>query len=392
MFKKPLKIVYGYSCFPSIAYGNVEKLTQDYIDRLNGYGFDVAPFCLTINPPAQCLTFKQLDRMWKWGDRALFSMYEKLERFLEDKDVLINASGINLHPEFIKQLDILTVFQCFDDPENSDNLSRPAAGAYDICFVGNIAEVDTYKKWGIKNVYWTTLYFTKENYNPLLTYDKIISGERDIDLFMMIDRLSPWRKKRMDQMLHAFPDAHFYGNGWPRGYLPISSQVNYLSRAKLGPNIHNSTGPINIRTFYLPANGVLQICDNKSYLSKIFILNKEIIGFDSIDECIDLCRYYLSHDSERREIAANGWLRVMKDYNEKAVFQRIVDSISQHILTNNITSQKHSQISVNTYKSRFINVVFYYLFLKPLIDLKRILKINFLNSSKFILKVIKIIK
>ena len=35
-----------------------------------------------------------------------------------------------------------------------------------------------------------------------------------------------------------------------------------------------------------------------------------------MDECIDLTRYYLEHDDERRSIAANGLVRYVRDYSE----------------------------------------------------------------------------
>jgi spore maturation protein CgeB len=92
--------------------------------------------------------------------------------------------------------------------------------------------------------------------------------------------------------------------------------------------MHNSTGPINYRTFYLPANGVMQICDNKAHLGKIYELDKEVVGFDTVEECIDRCRYYLAHDDERRAIAAAGWRRAMRDYTEVPIFRRMVETVS----------------------------------------------------------------
>ena len=329
--KSPLKILYGYSWFESGAYGNVEDLNLTYIRQLNEAGYDVEGFCLTLDPPGPCLTFKSLDRRWRFGERKLLAMYERLERALEGKQVLINGPGINLHPEFVARLPVFTVFQCFDDPENSHNLSRPVASAYDLCLVGNIAEVETYRSWGVKAAEWSPMGLQPTIYDPTLTYEQIINGERDIDLFMMADRISPWRKDRLDKLALAFSEAHFYGQGWPRGYLPSGQEVSFLQRAKVGPNLHNSTGPINYRTYYLPANGVMQICDNKSYLAKIYELGKEVVGFDTIDECIDLCRYYLSHDEERRLIAANGWKRALTDYTESAVFRRNMTLIEERL-------------------------------------------------------------
>ncbi len=319
---KQLKILYGYSYFPSEAYGDVETQNLKYIKKLNDLGFNVAGFCLTIDPPAQALTFPELDRKWRRGDRKLLKLYDELEKSLDGVDIFINSSGINLHPDFVNKLMVFTVFQCFDDPENSINLSKPAAWAYDLCLVGNIAELNTYKSWGVKNVEWVPMGLQPEIYDPTLTYEDIIDERRDIDIFMMADKLSPWRKDRMEKLEKALPNANFYGNGWKKGYLPLNKQLNFLRRSKIGPNVHNSTGPINYRTFYLPANGVMQICDNKQHLGKIFELDKEVVGFNTIEECIELCRYYLAHDKERRLIAANGWKRVMRDYTEEAIFQR----------------------------------------------------------------------
>jgi hypothetical protein len=111
--------------------------------------------------------------------------------------------------------------------------------------------------------------------------------------------------------------------------LPESERVPLLQKTKIGVNIHNSTGPINFRAFYLPANGVLQICDNKSHLGKMFELGKEVAGYDDIDEAIELCRYYLAHDAERREIAAAGFERAVRDYNEVASFRSVVTAVEE---------------------------------------------------------------
>ena len=318
-----LKVVFGYSHPPS-PYTSFEALAQQYVARLRADGLQVEAFCLSVSPPSYPYLFKELDIRWKMGDRHLLEMYGRLENALDGKDVFINASGINLHPGFVEKLPIFTVFQCFDDPESSEELSKPVATAYDLCLVGNIAEIETYRSWGVREAHWSALGIPPDLFDPKLTYEQILEGQRDIDLFMMIDRLAPWRdrKARLDQLAGAFPNGDFYGRGWPRGYLTEREQGPYLQRTKIGPNFHNSTGPINSRTFYLPANGVMQICDNKSNLGKIFDLDKEVVGFDSVAECIDLCRYYLAHDQERRLIAANGWKRAIGDYNQVAIFKR----------------------------------------------------------------------
>ncbi len=324
---RPPRILAAYVNYPC-PYGDVAADERRYLELLRAGGIDIEGFCLTLNPPGPALRFDELDALWRRADPALLAMYEKLEAALDGFDVLLNESGVNLHPEFVTRLPVFTVFQCFDDPDSSEHLSRPAAHAYDLCLVGNIAEVETYRSWGIRNAVWRPHGLYPGLYTPGLTEDDILSGERPVDLFMMSDRLSPWRKARLDQLAEAFPDAHFYGKGWPRGYLSREDEMASLRRAKIGPNLHNSTGPVNTRTYYLPANGVMQVCDNKSHVARIFELGKEVAGFDTVKECVDLCRYYLAHDEERRRIAAAGWRRAVTDYTELAVFRRVVSTIA----------------------------------------------------------------
>jgi spore maturation protein CgeB len=327
-----LKVLYGYPHYPSGAYLDVAAMHRVYLERLRAAGFDVEGFCLTLNPPAHALTWPELDRRWRRGDRQLLELYSRLEAALDGKDVLFNSVGMNLHPEFVAQVRAFTVFQCFDDPENSANLSRPAAHAYDLCLVGNVAEVKTYQSWGVANVEWIPLGLHPDVYDTALSYEQVLNGERDIELFMMMDRSNyPIRWDRLQKLAAAFPTAAFYGNGWPLGFLSPSEQISTMRRAKVGPNIHNSTGPINLRTYYLPANGVMQVCDNKSHLGTVYELGKEVVGFETIEECIDICRYYLAHDQERRQIAADGWKRAVTDYNEIAVFGRAVNIIRERI-------------------------------------------------------------
>jgi spore maturation protein CgeB len=234
-----------------------------------------------------------------------------------------------VHPEFVRQLQCFTVYGCFDDPESSENLSKPVAEAFDLAMVGNIAEIDTYKSWGVRNVRWWPLGFRHDDYDPSLTEQEIIKGQRDIEVALLCERVTRRRRKRLDKFAASFPNGVYYGTGWPAGFLPESQRVPTLQRTRIGINIHHSTGPINFRTFYLPANGVMQICDNKSHLGKIFELGVEVIGYDSIEEAIELTHYYIEHDAERGLIAAAGWKRSTQNYNEVACFKRVMDAITE---------------------------------------------------------------
>jgi glycosyltransferase involved in cell wall biosynthesis len=323
-----MRILLGYSHYPynfSIAEWN-----ESWLARMRSAGFQVEGTCLTLDAPGPRLTWRELDHLWQIGDRGLMTHYEALARKLEGFDALVNYNGINLHPRFVEQLSVFTVYSCCDDPESSEDLSKPVASAYDLCLVGNIAEVDAYRGWGVRNVHFWPLGFREEDHDPSLTLDHVLHRPRRTDLALLCERTSPWRRERLDRFAEAFPEGCFRGPGWPLGFLPESERVPLLQDTKVGVNFHNSTGPINFRTYYLPANGVLQVCDNRSFLANIFELGREAVGFDTVDQAIDACRYYLNHEDDRLEIAAAGWERARQDYSETAVFKMLVEAIEEH--------------------------------------------------------------
>ena len=57
-----MRILHGYPYYPANnTYGNVEKINLGYLQRLREGGIDIEGFCLTIDPPNECLSFKDLD-------------------------------------------------------------------------------------------------------------------------------------------------------------------------------------------------------------------------------------------------------------------------------------------------------------------------------------------
>jgi hypothetical protein len=317
-----MRILIGFSYYPYPV--DVSFTLTNWANRLKAAGFDIELFPLTINPPAVPYWWKQLDRCWKLGDKELLKLYENLARKAEEFDVFLNWNGINIHPEFLPNLSTYNIYACFDDPESSEILSKPVASAYDLCMIGNIAEVDTYKSWGVKEVRFWPLGFMANDFDPSLTEEQILYGMRENDITLLCERkYVPDRIKRLDQFASAFPNGNYYGAGWPSGFLKDESRIPLYLNTKIGPNFHNSTGPINFRTYTLPACGVMQICDNKTHLGKIFEIDKEVVGFDTVEEAIEKTRYYLANDEERRRIAAAGWKKSTKEYNEVAVFSLV---------------------------------------------------------------------
>jgi spore maturation protein CgeB len=327
--RPPLRYLIAYCAYSEERQRNYQALIRRHQLR----GSDVEGFCVspaTLND-RQWLPFDDLARRWKGNDRALLSMYEALEEKLRLRDVFIVFNGANVHPEFLRNLSTYNVYMCWDDPDSSDLLSRPVASHFDYCFTGNASCIPLYQSWGVRNVtFLPILFFTEADYSLALTESDVLEGNRDVDI-VFLGEMNVQRRDRLQHLKKNFPEAFTRGRGWPAGYFPEGEKIALYGRSKIGWNVHNSVGPCNIRTFALPANGILQICDNKCRIGEVFELGIEVVGFDRLEECVELTRYYLEHDDERRRIAASGWRRSMTDYNETANWQRMIDVIEPHV-------------------------------------------------------------
>lgn len=321
--KKKLKYLFAYGCWREGIAEYYERLIKRHRER----GYDVEGFCVILDPPGPRINYPRLDEMWKLRDRKLMHMYERLEDKLKNFDVFILYNGFNIHEEFLKYISTFNVYICFDDPESSEVLSKPVAKYFDLTLTGNIACVNLYKSWGVKNADFIPLGFTEYDYNPKMTEEDIVKRNRDTDIIFLGERESSWRQGRLDSLVDAFPKMFARGRGWPKGYLPENERIKAYQQSKVGINLHNSVGPVNLRTYMLPANGVMQICDNKHMLGYLFKLGEEVIGYNSINEAVELIRYYLEHEEERKRISLNGWKRALQDYSEEAVWGLLTDKI-----------------------------------------------------------------
>ena len=71
-------------------------------------GYHIRNFCntpLTLN--RRWLPFHELDERWKKGDPILMNMYERLAKEIEKADVFVLYNGANIHPDFIRQFNVL---------------------------------------------------------------------------------------------------------------------------------------------------------------------------------------------------------------------------------------------------------------------------------------------
>ena len=71
---------------------------------------------------------------------------------------------------------------------------------------------------------------------------------------------------------------------------------------------------IPLRVFDVLACGGFLISNYQAEIPEIFEMGKDLVVYSSIEECADLCEYYLNHESERKEIARLGYETVKNNH------------------------------------------------------------------------------
>lgn len=127
------------------------------------------------------------------------------------------------------------------------------------------------------------------------------------------------------------PELEIYGEGWSgvntavkvgdRRIIPCERRLIYAS-SKINLNLHSSPHGegdwngdfVNPRTFEIAGLGGFQLTDTRELLPLHFDLKNEIPVFESPSSMMDAIKYYLNHESERNEMAANARARVLKEH------------------------------------------------------------------------------
>ena len=115
---------------------------------------------------------------------------------------------------------------------------------------------------------------------------------------------------------------------------------NLFRRSKIVLNKHIGVAGSyagNMRLFEVTGVGSCLLTDNKSNLGDLFDINKEIVVFDSTDDCIQKAKWLLENEEERRSIALAGQKRTLKSHtveNRCRLILEIIEKELNHTSTN----------------------------------------------------------
>ncbi|MCJ7571593.1 MAG: glycosyltransferase, partial [Candidatus Thermoplasmatota archaeon] len=305
-----------------------------------------------------------LDKLYWKKDKKLLKTYYELKKIIQETkaDILCVGADNVYHPEFIKSLDVYTVLQSTDDPNSSYLRTVPYIWAFDhiscvnVCYHRDmpVKMTDKLLEWGAKQVSWFPMGVEESLYDPKLKERDILNKDRKIDILYVG---APYREKNSDliKLKKAFGRKFKLFGPWGSKLfvyyllhgkwkwvnpLPQNLFVDTYQDTKIGINLHQSGELGNGRLYQLPINGVMQVCDCSNILHEVFEPGKEIVGFNSIDESIELIKYYLEHDDERKKIAVAGFKRAKKNYLKLTVYQNLLKEIKRGMLNKGIKQSK----------------------------------------------------
>ena len=179
-------------------------------------------------------------------------------------------------------------------------------------------------------------------------YDSSIRSDQPFDMFYAVrattttgDYRNNYRLDMPRALAEAIPEMRCNYHGFD-GKPEVFGVDFYtaLSQCKMGLNLsHMQTtkAPIRLATSeekYLYSsdrisqylgNGLLTFTHSDNHLDVLFS-EDEIVFFDGKDDLAEKIRHYLSHDEERKRIAANGRKKAQELHNERLVAQYIVEA------------------------------------------------------------------
>lgn len=110
-------------------------------------------------------------------------------------------------------------------------------------------------------------------------------------------------------------------------YYNIMPLVFRCSKINLNITLRSIRTGIPLRAIDIMGAGGFLLTNYQEDFLKDFVPNEDYVFYDSVEDCVDKCRYYISHEDERIRIAKNGYTKVKEKYNYKLRLAQIMDIV-----------------------------------------------------------------
>ena len=115
-------------------------------------------------------------------------------------------------------------------------------------------------------------------------------------------------------------------------YYTIMNKIFYLSKINLNITLPSIETGVPQRILDIMGCGGFVMTNYQKEIEELFVIGKEIEVFRNIEELIEKCSYYLTHEKERLTIAMNGYKKVRDSFTYAHQLEQMI-SIVQEDLT-----------------------------------------------------------
>ncbi|AKK71678.1 glycosyltransferase [Chryseobacterium sp. P1-3] len=260
-----------------------------------------------------------------WG-RKLFIKYDEYvfgkiaKRIVDETPDLVICTYRFIHPkciEFIKkQLKSTLVIHINPDQLTTLEHQQIFISPYDAYFTKDPFMINFMKnKMGLN-----TFYFPEAFNERVHNFD--VKSKKDLEERINIDvvcfgTMYPYRARMVEKLIDAKINVKLFGTPdrrFPLNKINAKFQNEFITGSRkaevlLGSKIvfnnfhYAEVQSVNAKFFEIAGIGAFQICDYKPTLEEYSIIPREKFTFNTIDESIELIKYYLNHQEERHTLA-----------------------------------------------------------------------------------------
>jgi hypothetical protein len=128
-----------------------------------------------------------------------------------------------------------------------------------------------------------------------------------------------WRPKFIDALRKRGITVACFGQGWENGPLSDSEMVKLYSRSRInlgfaGVGHSKKLMCLKGRDFEVPMSGGLYLTQNNPELALVYQVGREIVTYESEDDCAQKIRWLLDNPVEASSIRERGRRRALKDH------------------------------------------------------------------------------
>lgn len=259
-------------------------------------------------------------------------------------DLCIVMRGDHIYPDTLKftksKIPLLVNWNTDDlfNDLNSSKFIKESISLYDIHFSPRLHLKNEYLKMGAKSFMSLDWYYRYGiNYNEFTRQKRKYFHESSF--------IGSWSKRR-EMLLSELIDNNLdiFGWGWNKkinsdNYMNwcFSPSVSikqmhhefFSSRININILTLENRDTTNLRNFEIPASMGFQLSERSNEILELFVEDKEIVCFSSIDELKDKYNYYLRNESLREKIAEAGKNKLFKNnHSLKDRLDKIINVIN----------------------------------------------------------------